>query len=118
MPLWQTYGTPRGPLDGWQHLQENRAGVAVDVNEVTAPGWKPQEATDMTRDDVIALLAEYGLTTDKAKIPSIDQVLANHAYRINAIEHASIVPPTGAPPPTPHDVPPLPPIYTPGHGPQ
>ena len=42
--LWQTYGTKTVTLDGYQHLQEARAGVAVDVNEVSAPGWRPTVA--------------------------------------------------------------------------
>lgn len=37
--LWQTYGQPTVKLDAWQHLQENRAGVEVDVNDVSVPGW-------------------------------------------------------------------------------
>lgn len=41
--LWQTYGTPTVPLDAWQHLQEDRCGVQVDVNDANVPGWKPQE---------------------------------------------------------------------------
>lgn len=38
--LWQTYGIPTITLDGFQHLQESRCGVSVDVNDVTVPGWK------------------------------------------------------------------------------
>lgn len=45
---WQTYGTPNGPLDLWQHLQEVRCGVEVDVNECSVSGWKTQEEEDMT----------------------------------------------------------------------
>jgi len=54
--LWQTYGSRIIRLDGWQHLQENRAGVSVDVNEVTVPGWK---GADMTDEQVRAIIADY-----------------------------------------------------------
>lgn len=40
---WQTYGAVTGALDLWQHLQEDRCGVSVDVNDATVSGWKPQE---------------------------------------------------------------------------
>ena len=41
--LAQTYGTPRGPLDLWQHEQINDAcGVVVDVDDCTVPGWEPE----------------------------------------------------------------------------
>lgn len=86
--LWQTYGVPSVPLDGFQHLQENRAGVSIDVNDVSAPGWRaPSGVTtgtlgDMTRDETIALLAEYGLV-DKYKFPSLQtetEALYHHQH--------------------------------------
>jgi len=40
--LAQTYGTPTVPLELWQHLQEDRCGSSVDVNEAFVGGWKPQ----------------------------------------------------------------------------
>ncbi len=38
----QTYGQPTGSLDLWQHLQEQRCGVQVDVNDCFVDGWKPE----------------------------------------------------------------------------
>ena len=48
--LAQTYGTPRGALDLWQHEQRRGlcGGVDVDVDDCTVPGWAPEEgATGM-----------------------------------------------------------------------
>ena len=73
--LWQTYGMPTVPLDLWQHLQEARCGVAVDVNDCTVAGWK---GGDMTKDEVIALLAEYGI--DKYKVPAIVKEFEQHKH--------------------------------------
>lgn len=49
--LWETYGTPTGPLDLWQHTQEARCGVSVDLNDATVAGWLPQEGDDMFTDE-------------------------------------------------------------------
>lgn len=76
---------------------------AADVNAKVAQ-WSAGLEEDMTRDQVVALLAEYGLTADKGKVPAIDATLANHAFRLNAIEHGTpAAPPAPAPalPPTP-----------------
>jgi hypothetical protein len=54
--LWQTYGRGTVPLEGWQYLQEDRAGVSVDVNDVSAPGWT---GDDMTSDEVTAIVKNY-----------------------------------------------------------
>lgn len=48
--LWQTYGAPTVPLDLWQHLQETRCGVEVDVNEA-------KEEQQMTADEIYNLIA-------------------------------------------------------------
>jgi len=45
--LAQTYGTPRGPLDLWQHEQDTFCGVQVDIDECTAPGWRGEGGADM-----------------------------------------------------------------------
>jgi len=50
--LWQTYGRPTVPLDGYQHLQEVRAGVEVDVNDVSVSGWTTTVPTSATEVDV------------------------------------------------------------------
>lgn len=40
--LAQTYGAPTVPLDLFQHLQETRCGVSVDVNDCAADGWRKE----------------------------------------------------------------------------
>lgn len=54
--LWQTYGTPTLTLDLWQHLQEDRCGVSVDVNDAVVDGWI---GDDMTSDEVKAIIVDY-----------------------------------------------------------
>ena len=38
--LAQTYGTVTGPLDLWQHEQQDQCGIAVDLNDCWVEGWK------------------------------------------------------------------------------
>lgn len=56
--LWQTYGTPQGPLDMWQHEQKTLCGVEVDINDATVSGWGNQKegANDMTDEQVKAII--------------------------------------------------------------
>lgn len=78
--LWQTYGTPTVPLDLWQHLQETRCGVEVDVNDAFVPGWRKEEP--MTDADVIAAVErKYDLTNT---IAAIKAELAKDAHHIHA----------------------------------
>lgn len=41
--LAQTYGTPQGPLDLWQHEQDAICGVSVDKDDCTVDGWRKEE---------------------------------------------------------------------------
>lgn len=53
----QTYGTVTGELDLWQHLQMQMCGVQVDIDDVSVPGWAPEE-DDMDGETVKDLIRE------------------------------------------------------------
>lgn len=60
--LAQTYGTVNGALDIWQHLQEDRCGVSVDVDEAYIAGWQGVEMTPTEVNAAIdAKIAAYGV---------------------------------------------------------
>lgn len=106
VPVWAPAGDGNTPVS-----------YIADVNGKVA-SWQSPQGGDMTRDETIALLAEYGLTADKGKIPAIDGYLGNHAFRLNALEHGLPAAPTQPPPTLPVIAPPMPPIFTPGTGPR
>ena len=131
--LWQTYGTPTVPLDLWQHLQEDRCGVEVDVNEASAPGWRAEGADEMTdperaildklasRPDVVAALIDGGDTVRYILHGANDQGPGSYGdtlERVAKLEGHTAIPAAPVPAPTSPAPPPMPPIFAPGHGPQ
>lgn len=74
--LWQTYGIPTVPLDMWQHLQEVRCGVEVDVNDANVSGWTAGET--MNAQETYDLIAP--LLQEKIVAPQADTNKAIKAY--------------------------------------
>jgi hypothetical protein len=77
--LAQTYGTPRGRLDLWQHEQVDMCGVAVDVDEATVEGWRdmlPEEAKAIAE----KAIADAGL--DPETVAVIKHKLDGHIHAL------------------------------------
>jgi len=85
--LWQTYGAKTVPLDLWQHLQEDRCGTSVDVNEATVHGWSRE--TDMAfKDDPDAIAYRKDVADTFTAVKDTLALLAHHPHLVT-------VPPTG-----------------------
>lgn len=78
--LAQTYGTPRGPLDLWQHEQKALCGIAVDIDDCYVDGWK---GDDMTYDD---LMTEIKKRLAAANAPDENFDLANTIIALKAVD--------------------------------
>jgi hypothetical protein len=87
--LWQTYGTRTVPLELWQHLQETRCGVEVDVNDCTVDGWKRSDmatAQEMWDNGLAAIVQEKVV----APLTDTDNAIKALVYAYESADQAAI----------------------------